>query len=144
MEDVNNTFNVTMQAFHLLSEAYTFCYINLKKANIPIPELNQMIQMTKATVSYLLSNSPTIIGQLYNILFKMVIESNFVGLFLVLVLLYIAYCFVMGTVRWLYRVLYGFVRFTIIILLFAGLMYALHLYHLSTITNHNHATKSYT
>lgn len=128
MEGLNSTYNVTMQAFQYLTQAYTYCYVQLKEANINLPAPDQVVSVTTSTISYILSHSPSFVRQLYSTLSQLPIESNFMTVFLLLVILYIIYCFVMATFRWVYRLLYGFVRFSFIIALLASILYVVQQY----------------
>jgi hypothetical protein len=128
MEGFNSTFNVTMQAYQYLTQAYTYCYIHLKEANINLPAPDQVISVTASTISYILSHSPSFVRQLYATLSQLPIENNFMTIFLLLVILYVIYCSVMATFRWMYRLLYGFVRFSFFIALFASIIYVVQQY----------------
>jgi hypothetical protein len=128
MENLNDTFNITMQAFQYFTQAYTYCYVNLKEVNITLPPPDQVISVTASTISYILSHSPSFVRQLYSALSQLPIESNFMTIFLLLVILYIFYCFIMATLRWVYRLLYGFVRFSFIIALLASVIYVVQQY----------------
>lgn len=145
MDSLNNSFNVTMQAMQLISEAYTFCYVNLKKSNIPLPAPEQVLTVTRTIVSYILTHSPSFVRQLYGVVSQLVIESNFMGIFLSLVILYAFYCIIMASLRWIYRLLYGFVRFSLILFVLGGGVYLIHLYLLNNTTpTDNDTTKSFT
>lgn len=143
MDNFNNSFNVTMQAFQLISEAYTFCYVNLQKSNIPMPAPEQVLSTLRSTVSYILSNSPSFVRQMYSMISQMVVESNFMGIFLSLVILYIFYCLILGTFRWIYRLIYGFVRFSVIFLAIAAALYFTHMHMTNSTATHEETTRSY-
>ncbi|KAK4513667.1 uncharacterized protein ATC70_005671 [Mucor velutinosus] len=143
MDNFNNSLNVTMQAFQLISEAYTFCYVNLQKSNIPLPAPEQVLSATRTTVSYILSNSPSFIRQLYGMISQMAIESNFMGIFLSLIIMYAFYCLILGMFRWIYRLVYGFVRFSLILAVIGAAVYFAHMYLSSSTTTSEETTKSY-
>ncbi|KAI9359756.1 hypothetical protein BD770DRAFT_385447 [Pilaira anomala] len=128
MEGANETLNVTVQAIQLLTQVYTFCYQHLKEANIQLPAPDQIFSVTTSTISYLLSHSPPFIQQLYSILSDSVKESNFMTIFLLLVIAYMIYCTVLATFRWVYRLLFGFVRFSFLIAVVASLVYVVQQY----------------
>lgn len=131
-----------MYAVQLLSEAYNFCYVNLKKSNIQLPAPDQVISLAKNTVSYSLSHSPVAIQNVYNVFSEIVIQSNFMGVFLSLFILYIIYRTVMAMFRWFYRIIYGFVRFSLMVLLLGGFLYMARFQLFATPTE-EHATHSY-
>lgn len=143
MDNFNNSFNVTMQAFQLISEAYTFCYVNLQKSNIPLPAPEQVLSATRTTVSYILSNSPSFVRQLYGIISQMITESNIMGIFFSLIILYTFYCLIMGMFKWIYRLIYGFVRFSLILLVIGAGLYFTHIYMFDSTATHKETTKSY-
>ncbi|KAG2235933.1 hypothetical protein BDF21DRAFT_425529 [Thamnidium elegans] len=128
MEGINDTLNVTMQAIQYLSQAYTFCYLQLKDANIPLPAPDQVFGITTSAVSYILSHSPSFIQKMYSVLAQSVKESNFMTIFLLLVIVYIFYCSVVATFRWIYRLLFGFVRFTFLAALVVSIAYVVQQY----------------
>ncbi|KAI9484149.1 MAG: hypothetical protein EXX96DRAFT_561067 [Benjaminiella poitrasii] len=127
MEGLQSGFNMTMQAFHLLSEVYSFCYTNLKDLNLPLPEPDHVVPLLRSILSTILSNSPSVVRQLYNTLSHVIVQSNFMGIFLSLAILYGFYCLLMATFRWMYRLVYGFVRFSLIVLTISGILYAIHI-----------------
>jgi hypothetical protein len=139
----NDTFNVTMYAVQLLSEAYNFCYVNLKKSNIPLPAPDQVMSMAKTSVSYTLSHSPAAIQQVYSLFSEIVVQSNFMGVFLSLLILYIFYCIVMATFRWFYRLIFGFVRFSLMVCSLAGFLYLIRNQLFPTTLTSEQATRSY-
>ncbi|CEP20130.1 hypothetical protein [Parasitella parasitica] len=143
MDNFNNSFNVTMQALQLISEAYTFCYVNLQKSNIPLPAPDQVMATARTTVSYILSNSPAFIRQLYGMISQMIIESNIMGILLLLVILYVFYCVIMGIFKWIYRLVYGFVRFSVILLLIGTGLYFANMYISNSTSTFTETTKSY-
>ncbi|KAI8643098.1 hypothetical protein BD408DRAFT_415575 [Parasitella parasitica] len=143
MDNFNNSFNVTLQAFQLISEAYTFCYVNLQKSNIPLPAPEQVMATARTAVSYILSSSPAFVRQLYGMISQMIIESNITGIFLSLVILYIFYCMIMGIFKWIYRLVYGFVRFSMILILIGTGLYFAHLYIFNNTSTLTETTKSY-
>lgn len=145
MDGFNNTFNVTMQAFQLIGEVYNFCYINLQKSNIPIPPLEQVLSTSRSILTYIMSNSPGYIQQLYKTMSQIAIQSNMVGIFLTLLVLYIVYCLLLATMRWMYRLVYGFVKFSLIVLSIFGIAYFAHLQWLNnniTPTDNDGITRS--
>lgn len=117
-----------MQAMQYLTQAYTYVYSNLKENNITLPAPDQIVSFTASTVSYILSHSPNAVRQLYATLSQLPIENNFLTIFLLLVILYIGFCFVLATFRWAYRVVYGFVRFSFIIAMVASIIYVVQYY----------------
>jgi hypothetical protein len=143
MDGFNDTFNATMYAVQLISEVYTFCYVNLQKSNIPLPAPDQVMSTVKATVSYILSYLPAAIQEAYSALSKIVVQSNFVGVFLSLLILYIAYCVVMATLHMFYRLIYGFVRFSLMVFLLGALLYIVRYQLIATTSTNEHVTKSY-
>lgn len=80
---------------------------------------------------------------MYGMISQMVIESNFMGLFLSLVIMYTFYCLIVGMFRWIYRLIYGFVRFSLILAVIGTALYFAHIYLSSSTTTHEETTKSY-
>lgn len=128
MEGLHSTFNVTVQAFQYLTQAYTFVYLQLKESNINLPAPDQVVAMTTSTISYILSHSPAFVRQLYSTISQLPIESNFLTIFLLLVILYMIYCFILASFRWAYRLVYGFVRFSFFIALIGSIIYVVQQY----------------
>lgn len=120
-----NSWNVTVEALHLASEAYNFCQDQLSKANISLPEFDQVVSVTSSSLGYILTHSPAVFRQLYHLFTQLpLIEYNFVTILLLLISTYTVYCFVLATVRWFYRLFYGFVRFSFFILFAYALVLA--------------------
>lgn len=135
-----------MQAFQMIGDVYNFCYVNLQRSNIPIPPLDQVLATSRNILSYILSNSPGTLQQLYQTMSQVAIQSNMVGIFLTLVVLYIVYCLVMVTLRWIYRLVYGFLKFSLIVLSLCGIAYFIHLQWLNnniTPTENDDMTRSH-
>ncbi|KAI7903595.1 uncharacterized protein BX663DRAFT_507023 [Cokeromyces recurvatus] len=143
MEGLQNGFNVTMQAFQLFSEVYSFCYTNLKELNIPLPEPNQVLPTIKSITNHVLNVSPSFVQELYKLVSSVVVQSNMMGIFLSLVILYIFYCLLLGTFRWMYRLFYGFVRFSLIVLTISGILYMIHINLYNTSSTNERITRSY-
>jgi hypothetical protein len=128
MEGFNDSYNVTLQAFQYLTQAYTFCYLQLKEANITLPAPEQVISVTTSTISYILLHSPSFIQQLLTTFSQLPIESNFFTIILLLIIVYMIYCFIMATFRWVYRLVFGFVRFSFFLALVASIIYVVQQY----------------
>lgn len=128
MEGFNDSYNVTLQAFQYLTQAYTFCYLQLKEANITLPAPEQVISVTTSTISYILLHSPSFIQQLFTTFSQLPIESNFFTIILLLIIVYMIYCFIMATFRWVYRLVFGFVRFSFFLALVASIIYVVQQY----------------
>ncbi|KAG2202366.1 uncharacterized protein EV154DRAFT_508457 [Mucor mucedo] len=128
MEGFNDSYNIALQALGYLTQAYTFCYLHLKELNINLPAPDQVVQVTTSFITYIVSHSPTFIQQLVDTFSQLPIESNYFTIILLLIIAYIAYCFILATFRWVYRLVFGFVRFSFFLALVASLVYVVQQY----------------
>lgn len=128
MEGFNDSYNIALQALGYLTQAYTFCYLQLKEANINLPTPDQVVQVTTSNLRYIASQSPTFIQQLFTTFSQLPLQSNYVTIILLLIIAYIAYCFILATFRWVYRLVFGFVRFSFFLALVASLVYVVQQY----------------
>lgn len=128
MDGFNDSYNVAVQLFGYLTQAYMLCYLQLKEANINLPAPDQVVQVVTSTIAYIISHSPSFIQQLVNAVSQLPIKSNMLSVVLLLIIAYIAYLFIMATFRWVYRLVYGFFRFSFFLALIASIIYVVQQY----------------
>lgn len=121
-----NSFNITQETLSLLSEAYKVCQVQLAKVNVTLPEPDRLASMT-TLVGNVLARSPEAVQQVYGFVQALSLtEYSFLSLLLMLMALYTIYSVITGTVRWMWGVFYGFVRFSFFVLLTVGIVCCLH------------------
>ncbi|OBZ88844.1 hypothetical protein A0J61_03107 [Choanephora cucurbitarum] len=107
--------SATTQVVHVVSEIYNFCYMHLKDSDTPLPSANQVVSYVKMFINFVLQHSPSIVQQWYGPFTKFLIDSNFINMFIALFIVYICWLFVKATFLGAYRLIYGFVRTSFII-----------------------------
>ncbi|RCH88470.1 hypothetical protein CU098_010228 [Rhizopus stolonifer] len=147
MDVFNNTLAITTQAFHIASEAYTFVYDHLKDSNIPLPSPNQVVSYLKTLMSFVIQHSPPFIQQWYGPFTRLLIESNFMNLFIGMFIIYLGWLFVKAAVLGAYRLIYNFVRACVtilaLLLVLSAVNYVMMLTGYSSETTSGDTTRTY-
>ncbi|KAI8361712.1 hypothetical protein BD560DRAFT_404493 [Blakeslea trispora] len=116
MEVFNQTMIATSQVLHIVSEMYHFCYTHLKDSDTPLPPANQIMGYVKMFINFVLQHSPSVVQQWYGPFTKLLIDSNFINMFIALFVVYFCWLFVKATFLGAYRLIYGFVRTSFILI----------------------------
>jgi hypothetical protein len=117
---------MTQETLSLLSEAYKVCQVQLAKFNVTLPDPDRLASVT-TLVGNVLARSPEAVQEVYSFVQGLSLtEYSFLSILLMLMALYTVYSMITGTVRWIWGVLYGFVRFSFFVLLTFGIVCCLH------------------
>ncbi|KAI8888441.1 hypothetical protein K501DRAFT_282756 [Backusella circina FSU 941] len=109
-------YNVTMLALEQASIMYSMAQKQLEKININMPNAEQLPSLLTTWVAYIMSCAPTVVQQFYVLLDQVQFnDMPFVPILIALVLLYFVYCTLMASFRWVYRLITGFIRFSLIV-----------------------------
>lgn len=104
-------------AFQVFGQVYVFMYNQLRQLNIPVPPPDRVFVALSNLGSSLFANAPPALRQFYANLAQLPIQSNLFAIVAILFVLYIVYNLVMATVRSIVRMVYGFIRFTFIVVM---------------------------
>ncbi|KAG2183527.1 hypothetical protein INT43_006533 [Umbelopsis isabellina] len=118
--------NITMTSLHYAAQAYDMTSKALASHNITLPSLQTIVYSVHSAAGQL-ANAAASAGlppQLSNIL----VNYNILPVFLALVWLYSIFCLFTMTLRWMYRVVFGFVRFSLIVTVIAFVVYHVQMY----------------
>lgn len=118
--------NITMTSLHYAAQAYDVTSKALASHNITLPSLQSLVYSVHSAASNL-GNAAASAGlptQWSNLL----VNYNILPVFLALVWLYSIFCLFTMTLRWMYRVVFGFVRFSLIVTVIAFVVYHVQLY----------------
>jgi hypothetical protein len=118
--------NITMTSLHYAAQAYDLTSKTLASNNITLPSLQTVVYSVHSAASQL-GNAAASAGlpqQWTNIL----VNYNILPAFLALVWLYSIFCLFTMTLRWMYRAIFGFVRFSLIVSVIAFVVYHVQLY----------------
>ncbi|KAI7863448.1 hypothetical protein BDF14DRAFT_1844340 [Spinellus fusiger] len=105
------------------SSVYIYCYQRLLEVNIALPPPERAFETARSMGDYLLEHMPQSIYQTYQRLVTVPLQANIVPVFLAIVVLYMLFSLVMWCIRAIFRLIYGFLRFSILVVMTATLMY---------------------
>ncbi|KAG0746410.1 hypothetical protein G6F57_004209 [Rhizopus arrhizus] len=113
---------MTQETLSLLSEAYKVCQVQLAKLNVTLPDPDRLASVT-TWIGNVWACSPEAVQEVYGFVQELSLtEYSFLSILLMLMALYTVYSMITGTVRWIWGVLYGFVRFSFFVLLTFGIV----------------------
>ncbi|KAI9249999.1 hypothetical protein BY458DRAFT_525175 [Sporodiniella umbellata] len=122
--EILGSWNVTVEAIHAAGEVYNFANQQLAKANVALPEFDYILSVLTSILGFVLTHSPAAVRQLYTLFTKLpLLEYNFVTTLFIMVLFYTFYCLVTAAMRWVRGLIFGFVRFSVIIFIIYGAIY---------------------
>lgn len=125
--DKNNTLsNAGLAMLRSLEQLYTYCY---KELNLPVPPPDQVYAIISRIVTSAWEHLPPSARQYYRTFIQLPAQSNLLALLFALLVLYILFSLLMATVRSLVRVVYGFVRFCLMVALIATAATLIHQYY---------------
>ncbi|KAI8364712.1 uncharacterized protein BYT42DRAFT_506219 [Radiomyces spectabilis] len=104
-----------------LCQIYIYCYEQLLQWHIPLPEPETVFDTVRWLAQLAWEHSPDIIQRYYMWLIALPLQPNVLPVFLILVILYTLFSLVMFAIRGLFRVAYGFLRFTLLVTLLVTL-----------------------
>jgi hypothetical protein len=117
-------YNATLQTLQQVSTVYGYAQEQLAKYNINIPSAHQLLSIVNPWVSYIMANSPMVFQQLCGLLDQFQLSDiPFAPILIVLLLLYVVYCTVLASFRWVYYMVTGFIRFSLIVAVLACMLY---------------------
>ncbi|KAI7870664.1 hypothetical protein BDF14DRAFT_1772297 [Spinellus fusiger] len=121
---MDTTASHTVQLFlHYLTEVYRQLYSHMKASHIELPEPERVSEFFSTAALWISAHLPNGIRQIQGILASIPVQGNVVTFFIGLVLLYIVYCLVMSTLLWAYRLAYGLVRMSLLVLVLSSAIY---------------------
>ncbi|KAI8340842.1 hypothetical protein BC941DRAFT_418359 [Chlamydoabsidia padenii] len=107
-----------------LKQIYTYFYQQVVSINITIlPTPNQMASAVGTVAYTIYRNSPENLQIYYDKFVSLPVQSNVIPVFLALVILYALFSLILLTLRGIFRLVYNFVRFSIILCLVTMLIY---------------------
>ncbi|KAI7883275.1 hypothetical protein K492DRAFT_144149 [Lichtheimia hyalospora FSU 10163] len=116
-------------AFQIFGQVYVFIYNQLGQLNIPMPPPDRVFIALSNLGSALIANAPPALRQFYANLAQLPIQSNLFAIIAILFVLYIVYNLIMATVRSIVRMVYGFIRFTFIVVMLVSCLVLLSQYY---------------
>jgi hypothetical protein len=118
--------NITLTSLHYASKAYDIASRTLQEHNVTLPS-SQVIIYTLQSAAQHLGNAATSFG-LPQGLKNILVDYNILPTMIALVWLYTLFCLFTMTLRWIYRVVFGFVRFSLIMCTIAFVVYHVQMY----------------
>lgn len=118
--------NITLTSLQYASKAYDMASTTLQGHNITLPS-PQTVTYTFQLAAQHLGDAATSFGlpqDWKNIL----VNYNILPILIALVWLYTLFCLFTMTLRWIYRVVFGFVRFSLILCTVAFVVYHVQMY----------------
>ncbi|ORZ11804.1 hypothetical protein BCR42DRAFT_420679 [Absidia repens] len=104
-------------------QAYSYFYQQAMSFNITILPSPDKIASAVGTVGYTVyQNCPANLQVYFSKFASLPLQTNVLPVFLVLVILYILFSLIMATLRGVFRLVYNFVRFTLILCLIITLI----------------------
>jgi hypothetical protein len=108
-------------AAEVLSKWYIYLYEHIgQQIHAPTPE--QLFQVVTQIVTIVYEHSPPIVRTYCTILNSIPVQTDTIPVALALLILYALFAIIVLAIRGLFRLIYGFVRLSIIISLLAGLI----------------------
>lgn len=109
----------------IVAEVFSNWYIYLYEQvgqQIHAPTPDQVFEVVTQIITILYEQSPPIVRTYCTILNSIPVQTDIIPVALALLILYALFAIIVLTVRGLFRLIYGFVRLSIIISLLAGLI----------------------
>ncbi|KAG0175446.1 hypothetical protein DFQ28_009168 [Apophysomyces sp. BC1034] len=103
------------------SKLYTYCYDELLQFDVALPHPDRVFAAMSTAGQFLFDHSPELVRQLYVSIIS--VPANIVPVFLAIVVLYALFTLMLWIVRGIFRVVFGFVRFSLIVVLVATMLY---------------------
>ncbi|CAO3669567.1 unnamed protein product [Rhizopus stolonifer] len=135
-----SSYNVTVEALHVVSEVYSFCQHQLGKYNVLLPEFDQVVSIVTSTFGFILTftcSSSTAVFILYKT-FSFRIQLCNHTLFAGFALYWLLYSD--GYFQWFRGLVYGFGKFSLVIFTIYGLIYVFQYFLDNTPTHSNKST----
>ncbi|KAI9285196.1 hypothetical protein BC943DRAFT_324691 [Umbelopsis sp. AD052] len=123
---MDSAFNITMSGLHYAAKAYDIASRTLQQHNVTLPS-PQIIVYSFQAAAQQLGNAATSFG-LPTYWKDILVNYNVLPVLMALVWLYTMFCLFTMTLRWIYRVVFGFVRFSLIICTIAFVVYHVQMY----------------
>ncbi|KAI9312325.1 hypothetical protein BX666DRAFT_1986450 [Dichotomocladium elegans] len=120
--------DVTLNAVQTLGKIYSFLYNQLQQANVPLPPPDRVNDSLANMAIFATSNVPPIFRQFYTTLSQLPVQTNFFAIITSLVALYVIYGLIMTTLRSIFRLVFGFIRFTFIIAMVVSVLLVVNQY----------------
>ncbi|ORZ24662.1 hypothetical protein BCR42DRAFT_403405 [Absidia repens] len=107
-----------------LKQIYTYFYEQIIALNITILPTPDKVASVVGTVGYTVyQNCPENFQMYYDKFVSLPVQSNVIPVFLALVVLYTLFSLILLTLRGIYRLVYNFVRFSLILFMVVTLIY---------------------
>lgn len=107
-----------------LKQIYTYFYQQVVSINITVLPTPNQVASAVGTVGYTLyTHCPENIQLYYDKFVSLPVQSNVIPVFLALVILYTLFSLILLTLRGIFRLVYSFVRFSLILFLITILIY---------------------
>ncbi|KAF7723643.1 hypothetical protein EC973_001785 [Apophysomyces ossiformis] len=112
--------DAVVNASRTFASAYAYLYEQYQQLDLSaMPPADQVMATGSAAIQ-------TVFGQTQQFVRTLPLQqANLLSIFLMLIILYIVYSLCVATVRWLFRLVYGFVRFSLLVAVLASLIYVI-------------------
>ncbi|KAF1798641.1 hypothetical protein V8B55DRAFT_1523782 [Mucor lusitanicus] len=108
-------------AAEVFSKWYIYLYEQIGP-QIHAPTPDQLFQIVTQIAAVLYEHSPPIVRTYYTILNSIPVQTDIIPVALAMLILYALFAIIVVTIRGLFRLVYGFIRLSIIISLLAALV----------------------
>ncbi|KAI8994751.1 hypothetical protein BDB01DRAFT_773948 [Pilobolus umbonatus] len=122
--DILNQFDITRIITDYLLQAYAICYKHLQQANIHLPPPDRIVPTLFSFFSFVIANAPSSVQHIFTAIQQVFQTSDIPTFFILLLLLYVVFHTILGSLRWVSRLLYGFVKFSLIVTTVITIVYA--------------------
>ncbi|KAI8136791.1 hypothetical protein BJV82DRAFT_675668 [Fennellomyces sp. T-0311] len=107
--------NASVIALESLGKIYVFCYEQLRQVNVPVPPPEYIQRVLSNMLASAFGYAPPALQQFFQTLSQLPIQANIVPVLLALIVFYVVFSVVSALVRSVVRVVYGFIRFSLIV-----------------------------
>ncbi|KAI9028355.1 hypothetical protein CLU79DRAFT_679134, partial [Phycomyces nitens] len=110
------------------SSIYLYCYTQLLQLNIVLPAPDQAFNVMSSASTYIYEYSPENLRHFGIWLTSVPVQANIIPVFLAILVLYTIFSLVVWIVRGVFRLVYNFLRFSIIVAMTFTLVYVVQQY----------------